>query len=142
MDPWERQHALARTTTQWAALSILGGLGAAIRHDPWWRAFGLQHVGWGAADLGIAAVLNTLQSRRMRRLPNPYEPAGLERERRWLRFVLAVNVAADAAYVVGRGALWRGRHDDPRASGAGAAIVVQGAFLFLHDAWHAVGSRT
>lgn len=140
MDPWERQHALARTTLGWGAVSIAGGLALATRSDGWWRAFGLQHAGWGAVDLGLVSVLNVLQSRRMLRLPNPYDPAELERERRRLRLILLVNVAADAAYVVGGIVLWRGRGQDPRASGAGAAIAVQGGFLFLHDAWHAAGS--
>jgi hypothetical protein len=30
---------------------------------------------------------------------------------------------------------------NPRASGAGAAIMLQGLFLLLHDAYHAHGSR-
>jgi cytochrome P450 len=35
--------------------------------------------------------------------------------------------------------LWRSK--DPRLSEAGAAIVLQGLFLLLHDAYHAYGSR-
>jgi hypothetical protein len=33
------------------------------------------------------------------------------------------------------------RSKDPRLSGAGAAIVLQGLFLLLHDAYYAYGSR-
>ncbi len=139
MDAWERQRELARTTTRWALGSIAAGAVLAARPDPWWRAFGRQHVGWGAVDLAIVALVNTLQARRMCRLPNPYGPAELEHERRTLRRVLLVNVVADAGYVVLGAVLWRGRQD-PRASGAGAAIVVQGTFLLLHDAHHAARS--
>lgn len=139
MDAWERQRSLARTTTAWAAASIAGGLVLATRSHPWWRAFGQQHVGWGAADLGIVAVAHRLQNRRMRRLPNPYAPAALERERRQLRTILLASVAADAAYVVGGAALWRVRRHDARAAGAGAAIVLQGLFLLWDDASHVRG---
>lgn len=138
VNPWERQYALARTTTWWAAASIAIGGAVTLRSDPWWRAFGQQHLGWGVVDLGIVAIANTLQTRRMRRLVDPYAPAALERERRRLRTVLLINVVADAGYVVGGLVLWRARR--PRASGAGAAIAVQGGFLVIHDAYHALRS--
>lgn len=141
MNAWERQGALARSTTVWAAASIAAGVVCATRSDRWWRGFGHQHLGWGAVDLGIVAVATTLQARRMRRLANPYEPGALEQERRWLRKVLLINMAADAAYVAGGAALWLGRREHPYAAGAGAAIMIQGAFLFLHDAYHAVRSH-
>ncbi len=140
MDAWDRQRALARTTTFWGAGSIAVGVILAVRSDRWWRAFGQQNAGWGAVDLGIVAVVNALQARRMRRLPDPYAPEALEHERGSLHRVLLVNVGADLAYVVVGAALWRRRHS-AMASGAGAAIVVQGLFLALHDAYHAYGSR-
>ena len=52
--------------------------------------------------------------------------------------MLLVNVALDVGYVAGGAALWRWRRGHPAASGASAGIVVQGAFLLLHDALHAV----
>lgn len=147
MDPWERQRALARTTTVWAAASIVAGGVLATRSDRWWRAFGQQHLGWGAVDLAIVVVATRWQDRRMGRLADPFAPAALEHERRQLRKVLLVNVVADAAYVVVGVVLWRSplstvwrSQSHPRAAGAGAAIVVQGAFLLLHDARHAWGS--
>ena len=139
MDAWERQRSLARTTTVWAVGSIAVGLALATRPDPWWRAFGQQHLGWGAADLGIVAVADLLRTRRMRRLPNPYAPVALDRERRHLRTVLLASVAADVGYVVGGAILWRRCRSDPRAAGAGAAIVLQGAFLLLDDGAHVRG---
>jgi hypothetical protein len=138
VNAWERQHALARTTVVWAAGSIAVGGILATRQNPWWRAFGQQHVGWGAADLGIVAVLNVVQARRRSRMSHPDGPRTLEREQRRLRQVLWVNVAADAGYLLGGIALWR--HPKAQASGAGAAIAVQGAFLMLHDGYHALAS--
>lgn len=136
MDPWERQRSLARTTTGWAVASVAVGGILSSRRDPWWRAFGQQHLGWGAADLGIVAVAHLLQGRRMRRLANAYAPAALDRERRQLRRILRVSVVADAAYVVGGAALWQLRRPDPRVAGAGVAIMLQGAFLLLDDGLH------
>jgi hypothetical protein len=137
VDPWRRQRSLARTTNVWAAASIVGGALLTVRRDPWWRAFGQQHLGWGAVDLVIVAVAEGLQSRRMGRLADPYSAAELEREGRRLRTVLLINVVADAGYLVGGVLL--GRAQRPRAAGAGAAIAVQGAFLLLHDGYHALG---
>lgn len=139
-DPWVRQQALGRTTTIWAAVSIAVGAAAASRSGPWWRGFGHQHAGWGAIDLGIVAVAGALQKRRMRRLGNPYNPEALEHERLWLRRILVINAVADAGYVVGGVALWRGRPAHSYAAGAGAAIALQGTFLLLHDAQHAIGA--
>lgn len=139
MNPWERQDALARTTVGWSVVSLAAGAALAARRDPWWRAFGQQHVGWGLVDLGIVAVARRLQTRRMARLDDPYGEAEQQHEGRQLRRVLGINVAADAGYVVLGAVLWRRRSSSPRASGAGAAIVVQGLFLFLHDGHHALG---
>jgi uncharacterized protein DUF6992 len=139
VDPWERQRALGRTTIVWSALSIAAGLIFATRHDRWWRAFGQQHAGWGVVDVLIVAVAARLKARRMRRLPDPYDQAAMRREQRTLRAVLLGNVVADAGYVAAGAVLWS--REDPRASGAGGAIVLQGLFLLLHDAYHAYGSR-
>ena len=138
MNAWERQRALARTTTAWAAASIVGGGVLAVSRDPWRRSSGLQHVGWGLVDLGIIAAATGVQARRMRRLGNAFTPAALESERRHLRTVLLVNVVADAGYVAVGGALWR--RPRPKVSGAGAAVVIQGSFLLLLDGYHALAS--
>ena len=141
MDPWQRQRALAHTTVWWGGTSVAVGLALAVRRDPWWLAFGLQNAGWGVVDLGIVAALTLTQNRQLRRLADPYAPAELERRRRRLQTVLLINVAADAGYVLGGLALCRRRPERPAAAGAGAAIVVQGAFLLLHDGFHAWRSR-
>jgi len=75
----------------------------------------------------------------MRRLPDAYAPAAQEAERVTLRRVLLVNEAADVGYV----ALGVGLARDarPRLAGAGVAIVMQGAFLLVHDSIHAAGAR-
>ena len=138
MDPWERQRALSRVTVAWCLVSTAVGLPLAARGDAWWRAFGRQQVGWAAVDAGVVVVADALRRGRMRRSANPYAPAALERERRVLRRVLLANAAADALYVAGGAWLWRANPSRPERAGAGAGIVVQGAFLCAHDTFHAV----
>lgn len=134
-DPWARQDVLARATTVWGVASVAAGLGlAAARRGPFATSFGLQNAGWGAVDLAIVVVARRLKARRMARVPDPYAPDVVAAESRTLRRVLLLNVGLDAGYVAGGAALWRGR---PAAAGAAAAIVLQGAFLLLHDAHHA-----
>jgi hypothetical protein len=133
MDPWQRQVELARVTVVWCVVSTAAGLPLASRGDAWWRAFGRQQVGWAAVDAGVVVVADVLRRRRMRRSPNPYAPGALHHERRVLRRVLLANAAADALYVVGGAWLWRASPDRPVRAGAGAGIVVQGAFLCVHD---------
>ena len=140
VDIWQRERALARTTVAWGLVSVLVGLGLAERaRDPWRRSFAMQTAGWGAVDLGIATLGSRLQDRRMRRLPDAYEPSAQEAERVTLRRVLLVNAAADAGYVALGVAL--ARDPRPRLAGAGVAIVMQGAFLLVHDSLHAAGAR-
>ncbi|MEP6630257.1 MAG: hypothetical protein ABJA89_07280 [Lapillicoccus sp.] len=139
-DVWARERALARTTVGWGVTSVAVGLAAATSSDPWRRAAGWQTAGWGAVDLAIAVVAGRLQDRRMRRLPDPYAVEALDRERVALRRVLAVNTVADLGYVALGVAL--ARDPRPRVAGAGMAIVVQGAFLALHDGSHAAGARS
>jgi len=137
MDPWQRQRALSRVTVGWCLLSTAAGLPLAARGDAFWRAFGRQQVGWAAVDVGVVVVADALRRRRMRR-GNPYAPATLQRERRILRRVLAANAVADALYVAGGAWLWRANPDRPGRAGAGAGMVVQGAFFCGHDTFHAL----
>jgi len=138
VDIWQREEALARTTVAWGLASTVAGLGlVAATRAPGRRSFGLQTTGWGAVDLGIAAVSLRLQTRRMRRLPDPYAAHAQEAERRKLQRILLVNAAGDVGYVA-LGLKMAG-DSRPRVSGAGVAIVVQGAFLLLHDSFHALG---
>ncbi len=139
MDIWQRERALARTTVVWGLLSAAVGVGVAAKtRDPWWRSFGLQTAGWGAVDVAIAVVGLRLQHRRMRRLPDADAAGHREAERIKLRRILVVNAAADVGYVALGTALTRDSR--ARVAGAGAAIVVQGAFLLVHDSVHAAGA--
>lgn len=135
MGIWQQERSLARVTVGWGGANVAAGLVLALRRDPWWCAFGWQTAGWGAVDLGIAVLAGRLQDRRMRRSPDPYAPAALAAERRGLRRVLVANAVADVGYVVLGAVLARSAR--PRVAGAGVAVVLQGAFLLVHDSYHA-----
>lgn len=140
MDIWARERALARTTVGWGVISVAAGaVVAVVTRDPGRRSFGLQTAGWGAVDLGIAVVGLRLQQRRMRALPDAYAAAALEAERVKLRRILLVNAAADVGYLALGAVLVRDPR--PRVAGSGVAIVVQGAFLLLHESHHAAWAR-
>ncbi len=142
LDPWARQRSLARTTVVWGLASMgIGGV-LATRQNRWWRAFGQQHLGWGAVDLGIVAVVQASQRRSMARLPDPYAAPTLAWQERKLHRVLLGNAIADAGYCVVGAVMMAKLRDKPRGAGAGAAIVIQGAFLMVHDGYHAAGSRS
>lgn len=135
VDVWARERALVRTTVGWGLASSVVGLVVAGSRDPWRTAFGRQTAGWGVVDLAIALAANRHQERRMGRLLDPWAAEALAAERVSLRTVLVVNAVADVGYVALGMVLARDAR--PRVAGAGAAIIVQGAFLALHDGYHA-----
>ncbi len=120
---------LTRRLTLWGGVSVVGGgLLALHGRSAGSRAFGLQNAMWGAIDVVIAGV-STLQS------TPPTTPK--------LRRLLLINTGLDVAYVAGGAHLiartpsFRGRITAEQARGHGAAVVVQGAALFVLDLTHA-----
>jgi len=120
---------LTRRLTQWGGASVVGGGALAVLGgSPRVRAFGLQNAMWGAIDVAIAAV-STLQS------TPPTTPK--------LRRLLLINTGLDVGYVAGgahvfaRTPSFGGRITPEQARGHGAAVVVQGAALFVLDLTHA-----
>jgi hypothetical protein len=120
---------LARRLAVWGGAStVLGGALAVVGSTPRARAFGQQNSAWGAIDLAIAAVAS-------RQSTPPTTPK--------LRRLLWVNTGLDVGYVAG-GAWFaattpdlRGRISPEQARGHGAAVIVQGAALFVLDLTHA-----
>ncbi len=127
------QIALAKRLLRWAVVSV--GVGAAlwVWGAPFWRGVGIQAAIWGAADAAIA--LYGLWRAQRRRDDTPEDA---QREGRGLRRLLLINTGLDVLYVAGGlilalvlahgRLLWQGH---------GWGIVLQGAFLFFFDLYHA-----
>ena len=142
---WDFQDALTRRLLLWSALSMFAGAALLLFGDAFWRGFGLQALVWGVIDAGIAIFgrrsANKLsqagESRPTlhRRAGRPESaPAAVDQHRarravrgRWSHF--AIDSGPGSAF----------------AHGNGWGIIVQGAFLFLFDLFHALtvpgGSR-
>jgi len=123
----------------WGTASVLvGGVTRLRGRDDRVRAFGRQTAVWGGIDVAIAAVAHLRAARRTRPMDNA--------DRVRLHRVLVVNAVLDAGYVAA-GAMLHARADQVSASwpgrrpysaeslrGDGAAVIVQSAFLLVHDA--------
>ena len=128
----------------WGAANVAGGLALVALSDPedhaMRRAFGIQSAAWGAVNIGIATVA----------LLNGPEGA----ETVWREAfgaenthadILLVNVGLNAGYAaVGTTMMIAASRDVPSADlwrGHGAALILQGAGLFVLDGIAYLGSR-
>ena len=132
---WDFEKSLLRRLVLWAVLSMLVGVGLIIFGDPFWQGFGIQALAWGAVDgiivwfgwqrvknnLGVDASdqINTREARRIRKIL-------------WINTALDVLYIASGAVIIftlgSTSAFWRG---------TGWGIIIQAAFLFIFDMWHA-----
>jgi hypothetical protein len=119
----------------WSVLSMAGGALLWRRGTPFWRGFGIQALAWGAIDALIAAA--GLAGQRPSHDPSPAYDA--PREARKLRRLLWFNAALDVGYMAGGAWLARTKGSaNPAWRGHGWGIVLQGAFLFWFDLYHAL----
>lgn len=141
MNVWRFQDGLTRLLALWAAANIIVGLALMLITDHPFRGFGEMTVGWALVNLAIA-FFGQLGSKRRRSQPDGMAPAVMLKEQTKLSRLLWLNTGLDVVYVaVG---LWlaidRGAAD-PRMLGWGYAIIIQGAFLFFFDLFHALRLR-
>ncbi len=133
---WDYENILSRRLCTWALFSMLAGSALMIFGDTGWRAFGLQSLAWGAIDALIAWFgLQRLQKQNI----IPGDDAAEENEASRMRRILWINNALDVLYVAGGTALvyFLGR-DNLFWRGTGWGIILQGAFLYVFDLWHAL----
>jgi len=146
MDVITEERRLTSVLGAWAVGSVLAGsalwLAGRRAGRPELTGFGRQTAMWGAVD-GAIALAGVAGRRRRAAFPDAEE---LEAHRVRLRTTLALNSAADVAYIAGGAALVRRAREGRRTwgmnAGDGAAIVVQGAFLLALDsvvAWRLRG---
>lgn len=129
----------------WGGANVLGGLalagassrtgGSAAR----WN-FGAMSAGWGAVNIGIAAVgLATTPD-----TPLTDPAAALSAERQFhdiLLFNMGLNVAYSAVGGTMLAAGYRGIDAAPRWRGFGTALILQGVGLFVLDGIALLASR-
>lgn len=110
------------------------------RADAFRRGVSWQFIAWGATDALIALGGQFFARRKYRALENPLTADVTEKEARALRKLLWLNTALDVLYMIGGHLLIRrgGIKQNPSVSGNGWGILIQGAFLFFFDLFHAL----
>ena len=145
-DLHDAQRAHLWRVAAWGGANVLGGLalsGASSRTGASaarWN-FGAMSAGWGAVNIGIAAVgLATTPD-----APLTDPAAALAAERQFhdiLLFNLGLNVAYSAVGGTLLAAGYRGVDAAARWRGFGSALILQGVGLFVLDGIAFVASRT
>jgi carboxylesterase len=133
---WDFKNLLSRRLLLWAVISILVGAGMLLFGVPFWRFFGLQAVLWGVMD-GVIAGFGLRHAGQHLGHPSDWQSEVQEAAR--MRKLLWINNALDVVYaaagtalviLLGNGSVfWHG---------TGWGVVVQGAFLFAFDLFHAI----
>jgi len=103
-----------------------------------WRGIGTQFVAWGVID-GLMAVGGQVASEnRLKNMPSEDMSERLRKDKRNLKIALWVNAGLDVLYMIG-GVQWIARQrEDNDKRGNGLGVLIQGAFLFIFDLYHAV----
>lgn len=136
MNIWQFSAQVSARLLAWGTLSTLLGL-LLLPVRGFWRGFGGQAVGWGVIDAGIALAGVIFSRRRRARMADSHAPEVLAAEARSLRRLLWINTGLDVFYMLG-GAWWARRSRSAFGRGSGWGVVVQGAFLFIFDLFHAL----
>lgn len=138
MTIWEYNRLITRRLIQWALISKVLGL-LMLTKRGFWSGMGWQFIGWAAVNFGIAYFgFNAAQARleklgSARNLPNVRA-----KEARGLRRLLWINFYLDIFYMLGGLWLFKRNQSSERMRGTGLGILLQGAFLFLFDYFHAI----
>jgi hypothetical protein len=151
---YEVERAQGWTLFAWGAVNVAQGLGVAIPAltastvDERAASYGVWTASWGAVNLALAipwvARLPRERARteRWSRLSSSELARELERARDDARSAgsfFALNTGLDVAYITAGSLLWyMGERPESRSaslSGAGIAVLVQGAALLAFDAW-------
>lgn len=138
LDIWQYQNTISRRLLYWATLNIVGGMWLQQQKSKVWRGVGMQAMGWGMVNAGIA-VIGTLASRwRKNQQDNPNKASVTTKEHRNLFRALWINGILDIFYILGGLIMMQTRGKEDRLMrGNGLGIIIQGLFLAVFDAVHA-----
>jgi hypothetical protein len=137
MNIWEFNRALANRLLRNNIVNIW--VGNRLRHSDskFLQGVGVQAIGWGLINIGIAIFGLVTTRRRLDKLDDPFEPNAMYRERRNIWIALIINTPLNLVYMFGG---LRFAHnaddDDDFKRGMGWGIVLQGLLLFIHDSYH------
>jgi len=98
------------------------------------RDFGVQNIGWGAIDGGIALFAKQAIAKKRK---TGFDP---EKERKNFQKTLLLNTMLDVVYI-GVGSVLAASGKD-KLKGHGYGVIVQGSFLFLFDGINYLSSKT
>lgn len=104
--------------------------------ENFWQFFGIQAFIWGTID----AIIAWVGLRRVgKRLGKPSKIQEEEKEAEKIRKLLWINSALDMVYIAaGAAMLYFGGSESAFWRGSGWGVIVQGAFLYIFDLWHAI----
>lgn len=117
----------------WAGLCLGVGLSMVFSTREWVRSFGGMTAAWAIVNLLIA--LFALRGVR-RKAKQAADAATVQQWARQLVRLLWINVGLDGVYILAGVGLIMWEPTNRMLNGFGWAIVVQGAFLLVFDAWH------
>jgi carboxylesterase len=132
---WDFENLLSRRLMLWAGANILVGVGLALFGEGLWPIFGLVSIVWGVVN-GLIALFGLRKAGQHLFEPSTNEVEVAEAAR--IRKILWINNALDVVYVAGGTAIlyFLGR-ESLFWRGVGWGTILQGAFLFGFDLWHA-----
>ena len=137
-DIWSFQTKLTRRLMIWAAASIVIAIPLFFL-DEFWRGVGIQSAAWGGIDLLIAVFGMLGTNRRKARLTPDELSDSAPKESANLKRILLINTALDLLYMTsGVILILTLGAEDLFWSGNGWGIIIQGAFLFIFDLYHAM----
>ena len=133
---WDFENLLARRLILWAFLCALVGAGLLLFGSPFWQGAGLTALIWGVLNgLLASTILEKVEAYLGR--PSAFTTEGLEAVR--LRKIQWRSNALDVLYAAaGAALLFFLGSDLPFWRGFGWGVILQGAFLFAFDLYHAL----
>jgi hypothetical protein len=124
-DILQQQNRAMNVLLGWSGLSVASGAAMLSSRSRITRDFGLQNIGWGAIDGGIALFAKQVLTKKRKAGFDP------EKERKNFQKTLLINTMLDVVYIGAGRAL--AASDKNKLKGHGYGVMVQGSFLFLFD---------
>ncbi len=142
VDVWQAQARLGQQLLRWGGFSAAIGIFLTILPGQrFLNGLGSQTALWGLID-AVIAWLGIRSAHRKITAPDAHLPVKQHKAREALHRTLWINTILDVGYVMGglvlansigrRDSFWRG---------SGLGIIIQGGFLLIFDALHALSLR-